>query len=156
MALSKVQVFELFLPKEYIESILIPETNTKIEGPPLLYGEFLQWIELQLVMATIQGFQRRDFWASKAIDTYETAPYRFNDIMSQRRFESILSAIKYTDEDPPSYMDPFWEIQKLLKAWNDNMAENFTPSWTSCLDESMMKWLNQYTCPGFMFVPRKL
>ena len=53
LALSRVQVFELFLPKEYIESILIPETNTKIEGPPLLYGEFLQWIGLQLMMATI-------------------------------------------------------------------------------------------------------
>ena len=25
----------------------------------------------------------------------------------------------------------------------------------SCLDESTMKWINKYTCPGFMFVPCK-
>ena len=23
------------------------------------------------------------------------------------------------------------------------------------IDESMTKWVNEYTCPGFMFVPRK-
>ena len=61
----------------------------------------------------------------------------------------------YTDKKPPSYKDPFWEIRKLLRAWNDNMAEVFSASWVSCLDESMTKWVNAYTCPGFMFVPRK-
>ena len=27
--------------------------------------------------------------------------------------------------------------------------------WIQCLNESMSVWLNQFTCPGFMFVPRK-
>jgi len=35
------------------------------------------------------------------------------------------------------------------------MVEKFSPSWISCLDESMSKWLGQYMCPGFMCVPRK-
>ena len=39
--------------------------------------------------------------------------------------------------------------------WNDNMLMNFSPSWINCIDESMSKWVNEYTCPGFMFVPRK-
>ena len=43
----------------------------------------------------------------------------------------------------------------MLEAWNDNMSLNFSPSWVSCLDESMSQWRNRYTCPGFMFVPRK-
>ena len=43
----------------------------------------------------------------------------------------------------------------MMDAWNDNMAEQFTPSWVSCLDESMSLWMNKYTCPGRMFVPRK-
>ena len=29
----------------------------------------------------------------------------------------------------------------------------FSPRYISCLDKSMMKWVNKYTCPGFMFVP---
>ena len=43
----------------------------------------------------------------------------------------------------------------MLKAWNKNMVDQFTPSWVSCLDESMSTWMNKYTCPGWMFVPRK-
>ena len=35
------------------------------------------------------------------------------------------------------------------------MAEKFIPSWINCVDESMSKWVNEYTCPGFMFIPRK-
>ena len=43
----------------------------------------------------------------------------------------------------------------MVDEWNKNMAELFTPSWVSCLDESMSPWMNKYTCPGWMFVPRK-
>ena len=43
----------------------------------------------------------------------------------------------------------------MLEAWNVNMTEQFTPSWVSCLDESMSTWMNKYSCPGWMFVPRK-
>ena len=35
------------------------------------------------------------------------------------------------------------------------MIEQFTPSWVSCLDEPMSTWMNKYSCPGSMFVPRK-
>ena len=42
----------------------------------------------------------------------------------------------------------------MLEMWNINMANNFSPSWINCIDESMSKWVNEYTCPGFMFVPR--
>eukprot|EP00549_Striatella_unipunctata_P014958 CAMPEP_0118686010 /NCGR_PEP_ID=MMETSP0800-20121206/7574_1 /TAXON_ID=210618 ORGANISM="Striatella unipunctata, Strain CCMP2910" /NCGR_SAMPLE_ID=MMETSP0800 /ASSEMBLY_ACC=CAM_ASM_000638 /LENGTH=65 /DNA_ID=CAMNT_0006583005 /DNA_START=339 /DNA_END=532 /DNA_ORIENTATION=+ len=35
------------------------------------------------------------------------------------------------------------------------MALTFTPGWMTCLDESMSPWISKFTCPGFMFVPRK-
>ena len=152
---TRLQLFEMFLPKTFIQTVILPQTNKNLKGKPLLYGEFLQWIGLMLMTATLQGFQRRDFWSMQQIDTFETAPIRFGSIMKRNRFEEILRALTYTDEKAPSYIDGFWEVRQLLKAWNDNMAENFTSSWISCLDESMMKWLNKFTCPGFMFVPRK-
>ena len=34
------------------------------------------------------------------------------------------------------------------------MEDEFSPSWVSVLDKSMMKCLNKY-CPGFIFVGRK-
>ena len=152
---TRLQLFEIFLPKEYIQEILLYETYKKINGALLLYGEFLQWMGIQFVMATQQGFQRQDFWSIQKINTFITAPVQFNGIMTQNHFKEILKALSYACDNPPSYKDPFWEIRQMIEAWNENMRENFTPSWISFLDESMMKWINRYTCPGFMFVPRK-
>ena len=42
----------------------------------------------------------------------------------------------------------------MIEAFNDHYAENYSPSWLSCLDESMNSWLDKF-CPGFMSVPRK-
>ena len=35
------------------------------------------------------------------------------------------------------------------------MNKNFSPSWINAIDELMSKWVNEYTCPGFMYVPHK-
>ena len=35
-----------------------------------------------------------------------------------------------------------------------NMKE-FISGWVICLDESMSSWLNRWTCPGWIFCPRK-
>jgi hypothetical protein len=69
--------------------------------------------------------------------------------------EAILSSLSYTNRDPPAYRDPFWEVRQLIECWNAQMYGVFVPGWISCLDESMSKWMNDNTCPGFMFVPRK-
>jgi Transposase IS4 len=34
-------------------------------------------------------------------------------------------------------------------------TSKFNPNWANCLDEFMMNRTNQYSCPGFMFVPQK-
>lgn len=36
------------------------------------------------------------------------------------------------------------------------MTKAFGSFCASCLDESMSKWVSEFTCPGFMCVPRKL
>ena len=43
----------------------------------------------------------------------------------------------------------------MIDAWNKRMKEVFLAGWVSCLDESMSVWTSKWTCPGFMFVPRK-
>ena len=45
------------------------------------------------------------------------------------RFEQIFTQIKYTDEDPPHYVDRFFQVRKLVEAWNTNMFANFIPGW---------------------------
>ena len=52
----------------------------------------------------------------------------------------------------PEFCDQFWEVHDMLDYWNKNMANNFVLSWINCIDESMSKFFNEYTCPGLMFV----
>ena len=53
LAYTCLQMFEMFLPKKFIEEVIIPETNKSIIGQVLHYGKFLQWISLQLMIVTL-------------------------------------------------------------------------------------------------------
>ena len=106
-------------------------------------------------MATINGPGCQEFWSLGEIDWSAGALMRLGTYMSRKRFDAILQALSITSHDPPASRDHFWEICEILKAWNENMTEQFTPSWVSCLDESMSTWTNKYSCPGWMFVPCK-
>ena len=106
-------------------------------------------------MSTVDGSDHHGFWSNKDINIYEGAPFRLTSFMSRNRFEEILNCISYTSNNPPEMLDRFWEVRELIGAWNKNMGEMFIPSWINTIDESMSKWLNEYTCPGFMCVPRK-
>jgi Transposase IS4 len=134
---------------------MFPEMNNKIDMGVIQYGEFLRWLGIWFLIATIQGPSRVEFWRKETIDPFSGAPYRFGEFMSRNRFDDILQSITYTNHDPPAYIDKFFRIRQLVQEWNENMALNFKPGWILCLDESMMVWTNEYTCPGFMFVPRK-
>ena len=153
---TMLQLFEMFFMKNFVMTVLVPEINKKIVGDAVSYGEFLRWIGLWLMMATIQGPQRSEFWSIAPVSLFDGAPFRLNNFMSRSRFDAILFCLKFTSSPPPTtYRDKFWEIREMLEAWNKNMQEHFVPSWVSCLDESMSTWTNKFTCPGFMFVPRK-
>jgi len=162
---SLLEYFEAMIPKKYIMETLLPATNQTLDSKPhVTYGEFLRWIGIWFLIATTEGSQRHEFWSVKDVDRFSGAPFRLNDLMARDRFDEILSAITYrkvgTDDDddddkPPTYKDQFWEIQKLQEEWNKNMEEQFEPGWINCLDESMSKWIRQYTCPGFIVCPRK-
>ena len=106
-------------------------------------------------MATTTGCDREAFWSMKEVSRESGAPYRFNDWMSGKRFKDITKHLCLTSLDPPQFKDRFWEVRQMIRSWNLNMRQVFTPSWVSCLDESMSIWFNRWTCPGWMFVPRK-
>jgi hypothetical protein len=43
----------------------------------------------------------------------------------------------------------------MICTWNEHMAKIFLAAWVVCLDESMSIWHNRWTCPGWVFCPRK-
>ena len=148
-------MFETLFPKKWILETVIPSTNNQLGEEPLSYGELLRWIGLWILMLTVDGSDCQSFWSNKNVNTFEGAPFWLNNFMTRNRFEKILNNTTYMNCEPPAFHDHFWEIRQMVEEWNANMDINFSPSCENCLDKSMSKWLNEYTCPGFMFVPRK-
>ena len=118
-------------------------------------GEFLRWIGVCLLLSTLSGYKRSDFWSMNPIDMFSGAPYRFHEFMSSTRFELIMTSLTFTKDPTSAYKDRFWQVRKMIEAWNKHMSENFIPSWASCLDESMSIWFSRWTCPGWVWCPRK-
>ena len=56
---TPLQVFELMFPKTYVQNVILKQLNEKKD---ISYGEFLRWIGLWLLMSTIEGPTRRDFF----------------------------------------------------------------------------------------------
>ena len=149
--------FLKFVPVASIQEVLLPETNRNMLGQRSLdWPEFLRFVGLLFLMSTVRvGCSLRAWFEDTKPSEFEGAPFRLNKYMSRSRFESILNALTYTNIPPPLYKDKFFQIRQLLTSWNQNMTSTFIPSWVSCLDESMSTWTSRYTCPGWMFVPRK-
>ena len=148
----------MFFFKPFIVGTIIPQTNKSLQEDrhhSLSYGEFLCWLGLWFLISTIHSPDHAEFWSLGEVDCFVGAPMRLGSYMSQKCFKAILKALSISSQDKPAFTDHFWEVCEMLKVWNDNMVEQFTPSWVSCLDESMSTWTNKYSCPGWMFVPRK-
>jgi hypothetical protein len=143
-----------FLPMEYFKTTVLEATNETLSDP-LTWDEFLRFISILLLFATTQGVPRRMFWSNDQPDIFCGAPFRLHAYMSRRRFEAILKHLKFTTKTPPAFKDLFHPVSALIDAFNKHSAACFRPSWVSCLDESMSVWTNMWTCPGWMFVPRK-
>ena len=86
---------------------------------------------------------------------FQGAPFTLNDLMTESRFDFITRNLIFNMEQNPTYKDPFFPIRTLISKWNENLKSLFKPSWLVCLDESMSKWIQRWTCPGFVFCPRK-
>ena len=130
-------MFKLLFMKDYIEDVIFCKINVNINGSRVTYGEFLRWIGIWFLIAMVIGLPREAFFSLKPIDPFLGAPFRVNEYMSKKRFDKILTAIRYNDTAPPAYKDRFWVVCKLIDAWNLNLSEQFGPEWVNCLDESM-------------------
>ena len=82
------QLFEMFFFKPYVVGIIIPQTNICLKEEkhhPVNYGEFLHWLGLWFLMATINGPECTDFWSMGEVDCFVGAPMRLGTFMSNHR-----------------------------------------------------------------------
>ncbi len=152
--MSHASLFYLLMPCDYIKEVLIPETNKKLDTP-LTFGEYMVFVGLILLMSCFSGVQRHEWFSSSPIAINKGAPFRLNEFMSRNRMNKLMAAFEYTNRPVPTYTDRFFPVRQLIDAFNEHMGKIFLCAWVACLDESMMTWINQYTAPGWMVVPRK-
>ena len=128
---AHLHFFKFFIPKAVIKEVFIPHTNRNMMdgGQVLICEEFLTWIGMWLMMATIKCFQCHYFWSNRTISPFDTAPYRFNDIIPCTRFKEIIKAFAITDKKPPEYKGPFGEVRQMVDVWNYNTEIFFSPSY---------------------------
>ena len=110
--------------------IIIPQTNLNLQHDkhwPTTYGEFLHWMGLWFLIATINGPDHCDFWSLGEVDCFVGAAMRLYSFMSRKCFKAMLKALAITARQPPAFRDHFWEVREVLEAWNSNMMEQFTP-----------------------------
>ena len=73
---------------------------------------------------------------------HKGAPFLLNYYMSRNHSKHIISSLQHTDQ-ASEYEEVFRIMRQWEEAWNNNMEDEFSPSWVSVLDDSMMEWLNK-------------
>ena len=120
--MSYCGMFLILFPKLFIENVIVEETNKHLEKN-LTLGEFLQFVGIWFVISYLTpcNMNRREFWSSKPTSREGGAPFWLNDNMSSNRFEEIIKHLTFTNIEPPSFTDKFWEIRQMVEVWNTNM-----------------------------------
>ncbi len=106
----------------------MPEMNKLLEArrPDIMWWEYLRWLGIWILLSTTDGHPRRDLWKippKKEDVSFNGAPFRFNDIMSYRRFQEILSVHRTYHTEYPPYKDRFHPVRDFLNAWNNSMVK---------------------------------
>eukprot|EP00957_Ditylum_brightwellii_P146847 11178763-Ditylum_brightwellii.AAC.1 len=73
-------------------------------------------------MACFKGVLDRNLWWSpKPIAIDEGAPFRLNNYMSLQRFKAITASLHFTNNEPPSFKEPFFNVRQMIDAYNNHM-----------------------------------
>ena len=164
---SYLNLFFYFFPMVWLKTVLLVKTNEAVlagggymAANPVTFGELLRFLGICLLMSTSSGWSQDEFWnyineSAPRDQEANGCPYNFRAFMMQRRFKAISRNLSYTDANPPTFVDKFWEVRQMIKAWNAHMANVFLAGWVICLDKSMSIWHQRWTCPGWIFCPRK-
>jgi hypothetical protein len=158
------ELFIYFFATDFLRDTIVAATSNVLVAENMVrltFGELLRYIGMMLLMSCYTKSQDY-FWRTTALtgnesedEENDTPSFTFTRYMSRRRYLAITSALRFTAKPPPSFRDRFWQVREMIAAWNKNMREKFSAGWALCLDESMSIWFSRWTCPGWVFCPRK-
>jgi hypothetical protein len=78
-------------------------------------------------MCTVPGFSWDNFWGNgtQFDQDQNYCPYQFNPNMSHCGFKIILRELDFTDKLTPRFTDKFWQVHKIIAAFNKHIATVF-------------------------------
>ena len=111
--MTKLELFLILFPVEYIKEILIPKTNSLMKHTMDL-GEFIWWLGCWFYMGCwVRMLNRRSWWSTPEPKIDGGTPFRLNKYMSRTRFEGILGSLHYTDQKYVEYYDGFFNMRQM-------------------------------------------
>ncbi len=96
----------------------------------------------------------KDVYGKKMKQNSFWDPPKLGKYMSYNRLKDAPAYFRLCNDPPPIYRDCCWMICPLIEAFNMHMEEIFEPSWLTCLDESMVSFLNKH-CPNWVRIKQK-
>ena len=94
--MTELDVFKLMFPLQYLNNVVIHKTNKHLMKAMTL-DEMFHFLGCIFKMATVQGFDRWDFWSLSMLSTFERASWQLNEYMSHNWFEEIVQALTFTN-----------------------------------------------------------
>jgi len=79
---TNLQLFELMFPTEFVNSVMLPMMNEKLEEQAIAYREWLNFVGLWFLMLTTFACNHQDFWAQSEPDKFTGAPWQLGEYMS--------------------------------------------------------------------------
>lgn len=159
---TPIDHFLLFLPREYIESVVISKANVTgrdkwgREWKDVSFGEFLTFFGIMIYMETVALPERRDYWGTETVGPYTAQ--NLGRYMSRGRYERLLHCLcVFLDKDAIEDKDlqRYWDsMDGLTDALCKKFQEALTPGRDLTLDESMIKSYHQ-DLPGKIKIRRK-
>ena len=61
--MTRLQLFELFFITDYIKQVILVHINKNINGEEVTYGEFLRWLGIWLLIASVVGPKKNAFFS---------------------------------------------------------------------------------------------
>ncbi|KAK3265950.1 hypothetical protein CYMTET_25400 [Cymbomonas tetramitiformis] len=120
------------------------------------------------------GYTRDEYWAERASEVSRIAHnlgeksklqrHDFDHILEYFVLPEYVSGVPFTDPLSPSDCglpegippdDAFRQVRRFIDGLNEQWRTVFTPGTKLTIDESMIKWLSRYLCPGWVKVGRK-
>ncbi len=156
---NPIDYFNRFFPWGYIQLHVIPATNEslkEINKAETTMHEIKTWLGIWFLMSLNGQYSVDEFFETKTKSDQRDFfnPPQCGKYMSKGRFQRLLQFLRLTKTPPPAHRNRSWIIRDMIKSFNNHIETVFNPSWITCLNESMVLFMNEF-CPNWVCVKCK-